>query len=510
MYSLLHVHASPTIPGSSMPCLVVMAAVLLTSSSLLPVGRAQQHDQYPFSTTSIRSSCDDAAQEVGQLAEAGRLSLARSTAAKIIATEHPDCERVVARRYVEAADTMLAGWWPLGHATSTSTTGSEETYMTDKSPWAKPHPTVLLQVEPQRRDLDSMHYGMKPDDDEHCWYGDDDLTSAVERWDLCCSGLTMHHNHRSAQGSNRPRTNSNVSCHDDHSGLPFCCDFFDGSASHLRLPALREVALNIRFNITDTEHVDTKSCSTNVASCESDPKKRSLVTVLNLEQDGFLRPFDVASILWPAGYLLTLCVASPERYGVAEIRQAIDAAVARGMRDFFAIELGTGIGASSAALSLYFQSILKAEAQESSGTAQNRALVLATDTAKHALALAKANAERNNAQVDISHLDYNNRTELERIVKTYGRFPVVIGSSLQGFFDGTNDPQAPVWEALDVLLEPRNPNAIAIFCHTRSEPIEQPSDFRFRLVRRISGDDFNMKTRSGQSSDFELSLFRRN
>ena len=84
---------------------------------------------------------------------------------------------------------------------------------------------------------------------------------------------------------------------------------------------------------------------------------------------------------------------------------------------------------------------------------------------------------------------------------------MVIGSSLQAFFDGTNDSKAPVWAALDILLDRSNRNAIAIFSHTRSEPIEQPSNASFRLLRRISGDDFNMKTRSGESSDFELSLF---
>ena len=463
----------------------MFVVVVLILCSLLPVCRAQLHASFFTSA----HSCDDLADEVGQLAEAGRLSLARANAAKIVAG-HPDCEKNVARRYVEAADIVLASW-------QLERTGSEEACM-DNSHVAEPF--TVLHVEPQRH-LDSL----KPYEHEPCWYGNGDLSSAAERWDLCCSGLTDHNN-SPARGS-RSSAKSNVTCQDEISGLMFCCDFFDGSASHLRLPALREVALKMRVNITGD--VDTKTC-TNSASCTSDSTQSSHGTrIIALEQDGFLRPFDVSSILWPAGYLLTLCVASPEHYGVDEIRQAIDAAIAKGRRDFFAIELGTGIGASSVALSLYLQHILKEETEETLDTARNRALVMATDTAKHALALAKANAKRNNAQIGLSRLDYNNRTGLERIAKTYGKFQLVIGSSLQAFFDGTNDPKAPVWAALDILLDRSNPKAIAIFSHTRSEPIEQPSDFRFRLLRRISGDNFNMKTRSGESSDFELSLFCR-
>lgn len=33
----------------------------------------------------------------------------------------------------------------------------------------------------------------------------------------------------------------------------------------------------------------------------------------NVQQDGFLRRFDPAGILWPTGYFLTLCVSAPNR-----------------------------------------------------------------------------------------------------------------------------------------------------------------------------------------------------
>ena len=165
--------ANPTIPGSSM--FAIVALILCTP---LPVCQAQLHASFFTSA----HSCDDLADEVGQLAEAGRLSLARSNAAKIVA-ERPDCEKNVARRYVEAADIVLASW-PLGR------TGSEEACV-DKSHVAEPLP--MLQVEPQRH-LDSLH-DMKPYEHKPCWYGNDDLSSAAERWDLCCSGYRVGRRH---------------------------------------------------------------------------------------------------------------------------------------------------------------------------------------------------------------------------------------------------------------------------------------------------------------------------
>mmetsp|Transcript_12136 Transcript_12136/g.34740 ORF Transcript_12136/g.34740 Transcript_12136/m.34740 type:complete len:465 (-) Transcript_12136:30-1424(-) len=419
--------------------------------------------------------CEDIADEVAQHARAGRLSLARSAATKGM-VEYPDCEKIAARSYVDAADIMLAE-------------SSGEAF-------------VSLAPAPESRQDHGSLFHIKHSDKGPCWHGSDDLDVAVNRWDSCCSDLVDRH------ASRRSDVGPNAECLDDQSGLPLCCDFFNGSPSHLRLPALREVALNVRVS---TEGGDMHAFA-NSASCETKSNDTSRTptssAIISLEQDGFLRPFDVSSILWPAGYLLTLCVASPDRFGAIEVSRAIDDAITKGRREYFAIELGAGIGASSIALSLYIQGLLlKKENQSSTTTWQN--LVLATDTAMHSLALATSNAKRNHAQVDIALLDYNNATMLERFVSMSGGFAVVLGSSLQGFFDSTDDPTTPIWTALDILLDSNNPNAIALFCHTRSDPIKPPSDGRFQLLQLISGDEFNMRSRSGESSDFELSLFGR-
>ena len=70
----------------------MFVVIVLIFCSLLPVCRAQLLHASFFTSTHL---CDDLADEVGQLAEAGRLSLARSNAAKIVAG-HPDCEKNVA------------------------------------------------------------------------------------------------------------------------------------------------------------------------------------------------------------------------------------------------------------------------------------------------------------------------------------------------------------------------------------------------------------------------------
>jgi hypothetical protein len=109
--------------------------------------------------------------------------------------------------------------------------------------------------------------------------------------------------------------------------------------------------------------------------------------------------------------------------------------------------------------------------------------------------------------------------------QTQHGFDIIIGSSLQSLFDGTKNVKSQLWLSLDRLLSRSNPNALVILSHVKSgsERIQIPSStsqqqkqqqqsgeaFPFELLRRISGDQFNMKTRDGGSSDFELVILRR-
>ena len=80
---------------------------------------------------------------------------------------------------------------------------------------------------------------------------------------------------------------------------------------------------------------------------------------MNLEQDGYLRPYDVAGILWPTGYMLSLCLGNlvgcpiPElRLLVAQYQESfisdvtLDSDELHRKHPVLALELGTGIGAS--------------------------------------------------------------------------------------------------------------------------------------------------------------------
>ena len=436
------------------------------------------------STNSFGSStkCEEYTDEISQHIRKGQLSLARFTAVAAVSA-HPECERSIAKSYVEVSDMLL---------------NKGNRYLSLVDSVARIHSSTDKNTSSRSRPSDSMP----------CWDGNDSAEDAAERWDTCCSALSRRDmasslsadifmestsKHASVEEIDSLRESECKS----PSGLPLCCDFFVGSPSHLRLPALREVGLNVRVSI---------ATGTGAASAAATEKN----VTLSLEQDGFLRPFDISSILWPAGYLLTLCVASPKLCGAIELGRAIDAAIERGRHNSFAIELGAGVGGPSIAMSLNIQrALLQARNHSKAGIQSSQhSLVVATDRALHSLALIIANARTNHASVDAVQADYSNLTALSEIRRERAGFAVVLGSSLQTFFDSTEDPESPLWSALDILLDPNNPQAVAALSHTRTEPVKPPNDGRYKLCRRISGDKFGMQTRSGDTSDFHVSLFQ--
>jgi hypothetical protein len=214
----------------------------------------------------------------------------------------------------------------------------------------------------------------------------------------------------------------------------------------------------------------------------------------------------------------------------------------------FALELGTGIGAPSIALAKTLERMLLSwnDVLSTNPTDHfqpyvphhHRPLVVATDVSPQAQALTIANARWNQALVNVSRMDYFNTTSVQEIRDLYFTnhdnighdsikrgFAMVIASSLQELFQDTHDATtSPLWDVLDILLDPSKEEvpAMAILVHTRSEPLREPTsmggsggienDQRFRLLRRISGSDEmfgNMKTRWGDESDFEICIFQR-
>ena len=308
-------------------------------------------------------------------------------------------------------------------------------------------------------------------DREDCLYGHDDLSRAAEEWDKCCSILP---------GSEEKTLGLFGLSMDDSNActtLNRCCELFVGSSSYLRLPALHEPALRVRVASND----DFK--------------------VLELEQDSFLRPFDNAGVLWPSGYLMTQCVADPIRCA-PELHRALESS-SSGRPE--AIELGTGVGAPSIALALYLK--------KQYGPDNGKAVVVATDVAPHAMALATANAKANLARVAVSRVNHTDISSLEAVKSKFSLdkrgFAVVMGSSLESLFGETEDPQSRLWKILDVLLDPYNPHAIAVLTHTTTDPLQAPVDGSFRLLRQVSGSVFGMQSRAGDTSCFEISVFQR-
>ena len=310
-------------------------------------------------------------------------------------------------------------------------------------------------------------------------------------WDQCCSILPQKQDDEKSsffiETSSLVGHESSSACGHDNP----CCEFFPGSHAHLRLPALHEPAIRIRI------------------STFSSSAMKQQVKTLDLEQDGYLRPFDVSAILWPSGYLLTQCLSNPIACEIPEIHQAIGEHPDSGSP--LAIELGTGIGAASIAFALHLEEYLKATSIQST---RRNALIVCTDIAPHALALTAANAHWNGASssIIVQLMNHTNFTSVARVQAEY--FPngisVVFGSSLQRIFHETHkSDESLLWKLLDKLFASNNSEAVAVFVHTKTERLLPPDDGTFFVAKRIDGDKFGMTTRTGSSSDFEVSVFKR-
>jgi hypothetical protein len=306
--------------------------------------------------------------------------------------------------------------------------------------------------------------------------------AVIDRWNDCCSFF-------------RPPSSA-YACYDTKQSedVAYGCEIFEASDNHLILPALREPEVNVilRFRDDRSERID-------------------------IEQEGSLRMFDVSGVLWPAGYLLGLCLSDPIACGVPEVLDAIISNELNGHRSL-AVELGAGVGFPSIA----FSKVLRYHKQDDSNHTEvcdqshNSPLIVALDVSNSSVSLITTNARKNGVGRNVIALRVNqsDMTALSRLSQQFTSsdgFDVVIGSSLQALFDGTSRQNASLWQTLDVLLSRKNGNAIVVLSHVKTgdERIELPPKSDFECVRRVSGDHFKMKTRDDHSSDFELVILRR-
>jgi hypothetical protein len=362
---------------------------------------------------------------------------------------------------------------------------------------------------------------------------------------------------------------------------PLCCEFgpLASSWTYLRLPALHEPAIRLQipyYYYDNNDDDDDNHHHQNQNHADANNIAMTSLS-LDLEQDGYLRLFDVAGILWPSGYMLSLCMANlpqclptgtfhalVQRYNIISTTNTTTTTTTKTTTTTslqleqqqqqvvypppLAIELGTGIGAPSIVLAKTLQRLLVVEGVGyNPANAAQSPLVVATDHAPHALALTMANAHFNedvSKAVATERMDHFDMSSVKSIKQKYffggkddsattaattaNGFGLVIGSSLQGLFQDTQNMDSPLWTVLDELLDDVSPDALAVLVHTRSEPLQEPSSdnnhggssdnssSKFELVRRISGSHAllllfgNMATRSGDDeSDFEVCIFRR-
>lgn len=451
-------------------------------------------------------SCHENSDEILDAIRMGNLSKARYLSLQI-SNQNPDCGTFLSRQYTETVDRLLQEEGSEGYLSRVASSSRfvEENVGTRK------------------------HQNRARRDSKNCWVDETNANGASEAWDLCCSDFKGGETDDFVFGPNivyndkclKPLcTQCNVTRYH------LCCTMFNGSHSHLRLPALSDLSIGLRVQ-------------------SDDPNK---TTFFDLEQDGFLRRFDTAGVLWPAGYLLALCVSAPILCNIPEIslvvrqhiQQQYPTTSSNSLRTKpVAIEIGAGIGAASVAFANMFQEEQQRFFQSKQNSSdiqkplilheQSRPAIIAADFASHALALIITNSQRANCTVGVAQMDYRNTASINDLKRKYlyhttiskddhntnkqhqiqngtGKFSIVVGSSLQSLFHDTENPNHELWNLLKLLLEE---DGIAVFSHVKTDPIKEPSDGSFRLIRVVSGDVFGMKTRSNDISDFEVSLFQR-
>jgi len=507
------------------------------------------------------------------------LQRGRFIAAKIAAlqlqNEHPECERSIAKWYTEQVDDAYYYYDYSNvsddnnkNATKNTTTSnnitrnnsSTATRTTTRTTTARALSSILARVNDELDNSDTTREKIQvsilsaPMDAVDCWnpaIPDDnndnnnsnnvDLENAsnivLKYWDLCCSQLSRKPKPASTTSfsslsslSLSSSSSSSSSYLDDDEKECFrvhksntttttttkwtrmCCGLYQESLAHLRLPALQELSLNVRLQGPPSLDV--------AANCNASNESIILLPQLRLQvhQDGFLRKYDPAGVLWPTAYLLSLCLIDVVQCGILEVKELIHQSqpFLSSSPRVSSVELGAGVGLPSLVMSYLFQQEQQQQQQQQVGDTTVQTRVLATDRALHGLVLTHLNSRINKLPVQVAYVeDHSNVTQLVELKNQYNGgtgFSIVLGSSLQSLFDyKSRDPRHKLWAILDTLLEDSNPNAIVILSHVVGAviPPSPVSESVFERVHSISGNEFGMRTRSGDDSDFEISVYRR-
>lgn len=319
-------------------------------------------------------------------------------------------------------------------------------------------------------------------DRDGCWNFGPESEQEFHLWEQCCS--LFWEGCLDRRGAFFRNMRNDGDCVRRHGNMMkqqrMCCEFHNQTFSYLHLPVLKELALRIRIG-TDEPGV-----------YES----------YNLEQDGFLRKFDTSTVLWPAGYLLSLCISAPNYCGIPELLNALVTYDRNPNKGFSqqhpkVLELAAGIGAPSIAMARLLHRCIGTDA----------GMVIATDNKPQALALIASNALCANASVSAALLDYLDWSSVIKFrEQVQSRFKIIIGAAL--IIEPSKNQTEKLWKSLDALLD-WSDRSVVVLVHTVGLLPLPGSNSGFQLVRSISGDRFNMKTRWGHNSEFEISVFQR-
>lgn len=414
------------------------------------------------------AACDIADSDIVSAISNGKLSLARRLSAATLfgAKDRRHCEEKLSSLYKVHANRLL------------DRLAEDDAWNSDLIQTSRFDEMMQSQVDADSTSIDT------------CWNPPHE-SSHYDFWDACCShsfgddrACAKHIREAMALENNNQKSATvgiNKRIYKKTEIPNVCCNLKNGSSSYLRLPALNELSLRLTLPQENTDESVT----------------------LYLEQDGFLRKFDPASILWPTAYLLALCVSAPKRCGIED---SLRMAVERNKGSMNIVELGAGIGAPS---------IAAARTMHNWHNNSFEKMIVATDKAAHALALIRANAGANlvpGQHIAVARLDHSDISEVKKLAKSYAPgFALVLGSSLQSLFDeSTRNRSHLLWQILDEILDQKNEGALAILAHSINTVEPCGADGEFELVKTISGLQFGMRTRwNANASDFVISVFRR-
>jgi hypothetical protein len=367
-----------------------------------PATSAASSSLSPSASTSAAAPAVDCAALLAPLVGVGQLSRARVTALRAYRTAAGDRKLFSTAcndAFVELVDAAFAqgGYAYLGQVrvahSDNATVGRRGGLQLQQLQWRSiTAPQAPEHFQPQQ-----------------CW------DPSTDQWTACCGGyLGM---------SAQPPCDVDALRKPGHGGGPTvgdsvdavkCCVLAPGRAAYRHLPVLWETVVWLWIPA--------------LGDGAGDGGNHALL--LRIEQDGFLRPFDMPTVLWPAGFLLSQWVGAQgcQRWAGRRV-----------------LELGSGVGAASVV------------------AAHCGAAVTATDLEWRALGLTLVNALSNGVAaavgagnesagfgtVMVLRLDWDDLLQVANVQAQYGPFDEIIGASLQ--FEKWKDR---MWEVLARLAAP--------------------------------------------------------